>query len=135
MVILDSGRFGIAQLHQLRGRVGRGVHASRCFLVGRVTSADGRARMQALVESTDGFYLSEVDLSLRGHGSILGSEQSGMSDLRVADLEADLALLERARGHVNALSATDPTLARRPLLRAEIVAALGSQAMSWLSRS
>lgn len=135
MVVLDAGRFGIAQLHQLRGRVGRGEHASRCFLVGRVVSPDGRARMQALCDSTDGFYLSEVDLDLRGHGSILGSEQSGMSDLRVASLDTDMDILERARGHAAALMADDPTLARRPLLRAEIVAALGSDAMSWLARS
>ena len=73
MVILDADRFGIAQLHQLRGRVGRGQHASRCFLVGDPSTADGEARLEALVASTDGFELAEVDLDLRGEGTIMGS--------------------------------------------------------------
>lgn len=135
MVILDAVRFGIAQLHQLRGRVGRGVHASYCVLVGRGKSSDSRARMEALVESTDGFYLSEVDLGLRGHGQIFGTAQSGESDLRVADLDRDKELLITAREHARELVATDPGLLRRPALRAEIISVLGDGAHEWLGKS
>ena len=71
MVILDAGRFGIAQLHQLRGRVGRGEHVSTCWMVGEASTEDGEARMEALVASTDGFELAEVDLDLRGAARML----------------------------------------------------------------
>jgi ATP-dependent DNA helicase RecG len=135
IAILDSGRFGIAQLHQLRGRVGRGRHASTCVLVGRCTSPDGRARMEALVASTDGFYLSEVDLALRGHGQVFGTAQSGQSDLRVADLDTDRDLLVTAREHAARLLDGDRSLARHPGLRAEIVAVLGSDGVDWLGKS
>lgn len=135
IVIVDAGRFGIAQLHQLRGRVGRGKHASSCVLVGRVPGSDGRARMEALVESTDGFYLSEVDLALRGHGQLFGTAQSGQSDLRVADLDADRDLLDAAREEALALLAADPELARHPGVAAEIRAVLGSDAVDWLRKS
>lgn len=135
MVILDAVRFGIAQLHQLRGRVGRGSHASYCVLVGRGKSTDSRSRMEALVESTDGFYLSEVDLALRGHGQIFGTAQSGESDLRVADLDRDKDLLVTAREHARELVATDPGLRRRPALRAEIISVLGDGAHEWLGKS
>src|SRR5690606_24472702 len=70
MVILDAGRFGIAQLHQLRGRVGRGSHESWCFLVGEAVTADAEERLQAMVRTTDGFELARVDLELRGEGTI-----------------------------------------------------------------
>jgi ATP-dependent DNA helicase RecG len=135
IVILDSGRFGIAQLHQLRGRVGRGVHASSCVLVGRCTTSDSRARMEALVASTDGFYLSEVDLALRGHGQVFGAAQSGQSDLRVADLDTDRDLLVLAREQATHLLAGDPGLARRPAFRAEIVTVMGADAPEWLAKS
>jgi ATP-dependent DNA helicase RecG len=135
IVILDAQRFGIAQLHQLRGRVGRGVHASSCFLVGRGQSSDSRARMEALVASSDGFYLSEVDLALRGHGQVFGAAQSGQSDLRVANLDTDKDLLVAAREVATELLAGDPHLARRPGLRAEIAAVLGDGAQEWLTRS
>lgn len=135
MVILDSGRFGIAQLHQLRGRVGRGVHASKCVLVGRCVSSDGRARMEALVESTDGFWLSEVDLSLRGHGQVFGSAQSGQSDLRVADLDKDKDLLVLARKEAILLLNEDGLLEKRPQLREEIATVLGPESQEWLVKS
>lgn len=135
MVILDSGRFGIAQLHQLRGRVGRGVFASKCVLVGRCVSSDSRARMEALVESTDGFWLSEVDLNLRGHGQVFGSVQSGQSDLRVADLDKDKDLLVLARKEALILLDEDPLLNRRPQLRSEIATVLGVEAQEWLVKS
>ena len=135
MVILDATRFGLAQLHQLRGRVGRGAHKSWCVLTGKAGSADAVKRMGALEESTDGFYLSEVDLSLRGAGSIFGARQSGQSDLRVADLERDADLIVLCRGESDLLLDGDPKLARRPGLRHEIEGALGDDARQWLTKS
>lgn len=100
MIVQEADRFGLAQLHQLRGRVGRGAEQSYCLLVSRprveLTEAATR-RLEALVETTDGFQLAEVDLELRGEGQLLGTRQSGLSDLRFTKLRADRALLERAR--------------------------------------
>ena len=100
MVVQEADRFGLAQLHQLRGRVGRGAEQSYCLLVSRAKeelSDTAQARLQALVDTTDGFELAEVDLDLRGGGQLLGTRQSGLSDLRFAKLRADRGLLERAR--------------------------------------
>ena len=91
--------------------------------------------MKALCDSTDGFYLSEVDLELRGHGSIFGTAQSGVSDLRVADLNEDRELLFAARHAASELLVDDPGLNRRPALRAETLSVLGSNAQEWLSKS
>ena len=96
MVILDADRFGIAQLHQLRGRVGRGEHASVCFLIADPTTSDGEERLAALVRSTDGFELAEVDLDLRGEGTIMGERQKGRNDLKLASLRRDREWVERA---------------------------------------
>ena len=100
MIVQEADRFGLAQLHQLRGRVGRGSEQSYCLLVSRpkeeLTDA-ARARLEALVESSDGFELAERDLELRGEGQLLGTRQSGLSDLRFTRLRADRDLLERAR--------------------------------------
>jgi ATP-dependent DNA helicase RecG len=100
MIVQEADRFGLAQLHQLRGRVGRGSEQSFCLLVSRpkeeLTDAATR-RLQALVDTTDGFELAEVDLELRGEGQLLGTRQSGLSDLRFTKLRADRPLLERAR--------------------------------------
>ena len=100
MIVQEADRFGLAQLHQLRGRVGRGAEQSYCLLVSRpkeeLTEAAAR-RLEALVETTDGFELAEVDLELRGEGQLLGTRQSGLSDLRFTKLRADRPLLERAR--------------------------------------
>ena len=82
MVVLDADRFGIAQLHQLRGRVGRGSSSSFCFLVGGAGTAIGEERLKALVETTDGFELAEVDLELRGEGTIMADRQKGRNDFR-----------------------------------------------------
>ena len=97
MVILDPARFGIAQLHQLRGRVGRGVAKGRCILVGPAPTPDAEARMRALVSSTDGFELAEIDLDLRGEGTIMGERQKGRNDLRLASLRRDREWVEVAR--------------------------------------
>jgi ATP-dependent DNA helicase RecG len=100
MIVQEADRFGLAQLHQLRGRVGRGAEQSYCLLVSRpkeeLTEAAVR-RLQTLVETTDGFELAEVDLELRGEGQLLGTRQSGLSDLRFTKLRADHALLEQAQ--------------------------------------
>jgi len=100
MIVQEADRFGLAQLHQLRGRVGRGAEQSYCLLISRareeLTDA-ASARLEALVGTTDGFALAEVDLDLRGGGQLLGTRQSGLTDLHFAHLRRDRALLERAR--------------------------------------
>jgi ATP-dependent DNA helicase RecG len=97
MVILDADRFGIAQLHQLRGRVGRGSEKSWCYLVSSSDTPEAEARLGALVETDDGFALAEVDLDLRGEGTIMGERQKGRSDLKLASLRRDRPWVERAR--------------------------------------
>ena len=97
MVILGADRFGIAQLHQLRGRVGRGSEPGFCFLVSENLSPPAQQRLQALVESTDGFELSEVDLDLRGEGTLMDSRQTGRSDLKLASLRRDREWVPKAR--------------------------------------
>ncbi len=125
MVILDADRFGIAQLHQLRGRVGRGHDQSYCFLVGEATTADGEARLEALVRTTDGFELAEVDLDLRGEGTIMGERQKGRNDLRLASLRRDREWVGRARDVAFELVDADPDLADHPRLAEEIGVVLG----------
>ncbi|MGH3003137.1 MAG: helicase-related protein, partial [Gaiellaceae bacterium] len=100
MVIEQAERFGLAQLHQLRGRVGRGAEQSYCLLVSRPTdelSEIAEKRLQALVDTTDGFELAQVDLDLRREGQLLGTRQSGWSDLQFTKLRVDRELIERAR--------------------------------------
>jgi ATP-dependent DNA helicase RecG len=107
MIVQEADRFGLAQLHQLRGRVGRGAEQSFCVLVSRTKdelTESARQRLEALVDSTDGFALAEKDLDIRNTGKLLGIRQSGMSDLRFADFRRDRALLERARAGVSAFT-------------------------------
>jgi ATP-dependent DNA helicase RecG len=119
MVVLDADRFGIAQLHQLRGRVGRGSDASTCWLV---TGGDGEVspRVQAIVDSTDGFYLAEVDLDLRGEGTIMNTSQTGRNDLKLASLRRDRELVSLAREAAFAIVDADPALRGHPDLRDEL---------------
>ena len=119
MIVLDADRFGIAQLHQLRGRVGRGVIASRCWLVTSNPEVSS-PRVDALVESTDGFYLAEVDLELRGEGTIMNTAQKGKSDLKLASLCTDRDLIELARATATEIIASDPTLNSHNEIRDEI---------------
>jgi ATP-dependent DNA helicase RecG len=108
MIVQEADRFGLAQLHQLRGRVGRGAEQSYCVLVSRAKeelTESAQARLQALVDTSDGFELAEVDLDLRGGGALLGKRQSGLSDLRFAQLRRDRELLERARAEVPSVGA------------------------------
>ncbi|WP_410511591.1 ATP-dependent DNA helicase RecG [Paenibacillus sp. BR2-3] len=97
MVIMDADRFGLSQLHQLRGRVGRGEHASYCVLVADPKSEMGRERMSAMTETDDGFEVSRRDLELRGPGDFFGTKQSGLPEFRLADMTADFDVLEQAR--------------------------------------
>ena len=120
MVILDADRFGIAQLHQLRGRVGRAEHASVCWLVASPTTADGEARIEALVQSTDGFELAEIDLDLRGEGTILGERQKGRNDLKLASLRQNREVVIDARRAAIQLLDTDPDLSQHPDLADEL---------------
>jgi len=120
MVILDAARFGIAQLHQLRGRVGRGAAESHCWLVGEPTTADGEARIEALVHSTDGFELAEIDLDLRGEGTIMGERQKGQNDLKLASLRRDREWVVAAREAAIAILDADPMLDANWLLAEEV---------------
>ncbi|MCC5950910.1 MAG: ATP-dependent DNA helicase RecG [Acidimicrobiia bacterium] len=124
MVILDADRFGIAQLHQLRGRVGRGSHRSWCYLRSGEISPDGSARLDALVRSEDGFELAEIDLDLRGEGTIMGERQKGRNDLKLASLRRDREWVERAREVAVELVGDDPTMADHQLLADEVDALL-----------
>ena len=111
MVIEDANRFGLAQLHQLRGRVGRGDTQSFCILVSDAKSDDVMRRMDVMVATTDGFRIAEEDLEIRGPGNIAGTEQSGALDFKVADLLQDSKLLEIARQAAMRIIETDPNLA------------------------
>jgi ATP-dependent DNA helicase RecG len=97
MVVEQAERFGLAQLHQLRGRVGRGAAQSYCILVTEKMNDAARERIRTLVDSTDGFYISEMDLKLRGPGEFFGTKQSGLPSLRVANILRDAEILEVAR--------------------------------------
>ena len=123
MVILDADRFGIAQLHQLRGRVGRGRHASTCWLVTSEVPAGaptGNPRVEALVASTDGFELAEVDLELRGEGTIMNTAQKGRNDLKLASLRRDRELVTLARETAFEIVDADPLLHDHPVLLDEL---------------
>lgn len=123
MLIEHADRFGLAQLHQLRGRVGRGAHQSHCLLMGPGRlSEDARRRLEALVKSHDGFVIAEEDMSIRGAGEFFGTRQWGPTDLRVANLIRDVKILEEAREEAARLLERDPGLARPE--HAELKAAL-----------
>jgi ATP-dependent DNA helicase RecG len=132
MVVLDADRFGIAQLHQLRGRVGRGRAASTCYLVAAEPSGDGEERIEAMVATNDGFALAEVDLELRGEGTIMGERQKGRNDLRLASLRRDRAWVERAREVAFELVDGPGGLAAHPVLADEVTHLLGEDDADFL---
>ena len=134
MVIRDADRFGLSQLHQLRGRVGRGKHPSQCALVAEPSTEDGAARIQAMVETDDGFALAKKDLELRKPGTVFGDRQSGISDLKIANILRDIKELEAARREAFALVDRDPRLDAHPELREEVRALLGDD-VEWLFAS
>ena len=117
MVIDHADRFGLAQLHQLRGRVGRGAAASHCLLINDSRNPLARQRLEVLVRSTDGFEIAEMDLRLRGPGQVLGTRQSGLPDLALASLADDGSVLEEAREEAADILRDDPELKAHVVLR------------------
>ena len=134
MVIEDADRFGLSQLHQLRGRVGRGDDPGTCVLIADPATEEGEARIAAMVATTDGFRLAEEDLKLRGQGTVFGARQSGMADLRLADILADFDELVAARREAFALVDSDPGLEHHLDLRDEVRTFLGER-VEWLFKS
>lgn len=122
ILIEDADRFGLSQLHQLRGRVGRGRHKSYCFLFADPSTEEGRARMKAIAQTEDGFQLADKDLEIRGEGQLFGEKQSGLPDLRLARLTEHFDILLRARKMAFDTITKDPTLEspRHRLLRHEL---------------
>ncbi len=127
MVIEQADRFGLAQLHQLRGRVGRGSKHSICVLIGDPVTDEGKQRLEAIAASNDGFAIAEKDLEIRGPGELFGTRQSGLPPFRVAQLPRDLPLLQMARRDASAWIEADPELAspRDALLRKRLLKAYG----------
>ena len=134
MVVEDADRFGLLQLHQLRGRIGRGTHASRCFLLAAPTTPDGEARMAAMVASGDGFDLAERDLAIRGAGEVFGERQAGWTDLKLGRLPADEPIVVEARALAEAILDRDPQLVAHAQLREEVEDLLGD-AVDFLFKS
>jgi ATP-dependent DNA helicase RecG len=135
MVIEDADRFGMAQLHQLRGRVGRGAAVSYCYLLGDGRSADGETRLTAMERTTDGFELAEVDLEIRGEGTILGTRQKGATDLKLASLRRDKDLVLAAREVAFSIVDADPTLARHTDLADEVALLVDEEEAEFLFKS
>jgi len=135
MVILDAERFGISQLHQLRGRVGRGSAPGLCLLMSGVDSPSSLERLQAVAATSDGFVLARLDLEQRREGDVLGARQSGgRSSLKLLRLLRDELLIEQAREDAFALVAEDPELAAHPDLHARVTAALDEEQAAYLER-
>jgi ATP-dependent DNA helicase RecG len=126
MLVEDADRYGISQLHQLRGRIGRGSHSSLCLLFGATPSP----RLAALASQADGFALAEIDLQLRGEGELVGTRQHGLANYRIAELPRDAELLERARRHAERVASADPELSlpENALLADALEAVYGSEA-------
>jgi ATP-dependent DNA helicase RecG len=136
MLVENAERFGLAQLHQLRGRIGRGEHRSFCFLFDESgpENEEARDRLEALARTTDGFALADEDLRLRGEGTLFDIRQSGMPDLKLARLTEDVELVKRARARAFALIDEDPELQRHPDLLAELEATF-ADSIDWLFHS
>ncbi len=127
MLIENAERFGLAQLHQLRGRIGRGQHASYCVLVGEPKSEEGWRRLKIMEETSDGFLIAEEDMDIRGEGNILGTQQSGLPPLHFGRLKADFHLFTQARDQIQAMVKQDPSLKTWPLLHQSIANHAGTQ--------
>jgi ATP-dependent DNA helicase RecG len=136
MLVENAERFGLAQLHQLRGRIGRGAHASFCVLFdeSKEENEEARARLEAMVRTTDGFELADEDLRLRGEGTLFDVRQSGLPDLKLARLVDDVDLVRRARSRAFALIEDDPELVAHPSLLAELRSRF-DRSIDWLFHS
>ena len=134
MVVEDADRFGLSQLHQLRGRVGRGEHVSRCFLLADPQTEDASERMDAMAKSTDGFLLAEKDLEIRGAGEVFGAKQSGMNDLKLGRIPRDEEIVLETRAAAEEILDADPELAGHEQLREEVEDLLGD-AVEFLFKS
>ena len=136
MLVEDADRFGLSQLHQLRGRVGRGHAPGVCILFADPQTGEGRARMAAIAGTTDGFELANEDLRIRGEGTVFDARQSGLSDLKLARLVEDFDWVRKARGDAFALVEADPglTAAEHRQLRREVLTRLGDGRAEWLAR-
>jgi len=136
MVILDAERFGVSQLHQLRGRVGRGQNAGLCLLVtGADPESPSRGRLDAVASTTDGFRLSVLDLQQRREGDVLGAAQSGRSSLRLLSVVRDEDVIADARDAATALVEQDPTLADHPELAALVNELAESERADFLDKA
>jgi ATP-dependent DNA helicase RecG len=135
MVIEDADRFGIAQLHQLRGRVGRGADHSYCYLLGEATTPEGAERLAALERTNDGFELAEVDLDLRGEGTILGTRQKGVNDLKLASLRRHRKYVVLAREVAFDIVDGDPNLAHHDGLARELRALVDDEDREYLFKN
>ena len=137
MVVMDADRFGVSQLHQLRGRVGRGAHPSLCLLVSEAEpGTSARGRLDAVAATSDGFVLSRVDLEQRREGDVLGAAQSGSrSSLRMLQLLRDEDVIVAARAEAAAIVADDPVLARHPALAAAVDAVLDAERATFLEKA
>jgi ATP-dependent DNA helicase RecG len=136
MIVEGAERFGLAQLHQLRGRVGRGTAKSFCLLFSNAETGASQARLEALLETNDGFVLADRDLEIRGEGQVMGARQAGVPDLKLARLARDRAALLRARELAAEILAADPTLTapvNAPLADA-MRAAFGHE-LAWLLKA
>ena len=121
IVIEEADRYGLSQLHQIRGRVGRGDCQSYCFLVTKnLSSKTSRNRINVLLNTNDGFIISEEDLKLRGGGNIFGEEQSGDIKLKIADIYSDINILQAAKNEVISLLNESKDLSKYPLLKEQI---------------
>jgi len=111
MIIESAERFGLSQLHQLRGRVGRGADQSYCILMcGKKRSQEAQTRLQTMVQTNDGFEIAEVDLRLRGPGDLMGTQQSGVLQLKIADILKDQDILKTARFYAQKIVEADPEM-------------------------
>ncbi len=136
MVIMDAERFGVSQLHQLRGRVGRGSAPSRCLLVTDLPAGHpGRARLDAVAATSDGFELSELDLTLRREGTILGTDQHGRSDLKLLSLVRDRDLIGSAREQATRIVDADPELLNHPPLAAAVKRLVAAEDAEFLEKA
>jgi ATP-dependent DNA helicase RecG len=135
MVVMDAERFGVSQLHQLRGRVGRGAAPGLCLLMTEAEPGPSLERLEAVAATTDGFALARLDLEQRREGDVLGARQSGgRSQLRLLRLLRDEDLILQAREDAFAVVSEDPTLERHPVLRELVASALDEEQAAHLER-